>query len=243
MSEWDLEIPHANDMLSLRRYFNHDKFVKLLTSKALYFSPASDFSDGREGHYTNADYQAWDNELARWGFDEKGREIAASAKAGIARHNRQTVVISCWTEGVAEDIQMWREYGHGGDAVAIETTVGRLRGALGPEFLLVPVTYLDFESETIPKSHSMQPYFFKRSSYAWEREIRAVANMEMGKRIGTPRLAPIDIDVLVQRVILSPLAAPDYAEKVKSLMKLESLSVPVHLSEINLPTSAVAPDA
>jgi hypothetical protein len=243
MSELDLEIPHADDTLSLRRYFSHDKFVELLKSRTLYFAPASRFSDEREGHYTNADYQAWDNDLARWGFDEKGREIAASAKTGMARHSRQTVVISCWTKGVVEDIQMWREYGHGGDAVAIETTVGRLRDALGPEFLLVPVTYLDYECETIPKLHSIQPYFFKRSSYAWEREIRAVADMEMGKRIGTPRSVPIDIGVLVQKVIVSPLAAPDYAEKVRSLMKLGSLSVPIHLSAINLSTSAVDPGA
>jgi hypothetical protein len=78
----------------------------------------------------------------------------------------------------------------------------------------------------------MQPYFFKRNSYAWEREIRVVGEMEMGKRIGTPRLMQIDIDVLFQRVIVSPLAEPNYVEEVRSLMQSFLLSAPVHLSAI-----------
>jgi hypothetical protein len=127
---------------------------------------------------------------------------------------------------------MWREYGNRSDAVAIETTVGVLRASLGPEFLIIAVKYLDFEKQSFPKEHSLQPYFFKRSCFSWEREVRVIGEMEMGKRIGTPRLVPIDIERIVQRVIVSPFAAPDYAATVTATLYAGSLSVPVHESEI-----------
>ena len=107
--------------------------------------------------------------------------------------NQRAIVITCWTASIDESPRMWSEYGRGPDAVALETTVGRLRRALGSAFLIVPVTYLDFSRDTIPREHSLQPFFFKQSSFAWEREVGVVTEMEVGKRIETPRLASVDL--------------------------------------------------
>ena len=49
----------------------------------------------------------------------------------------------------------------------------------------------DFAKQSIPKRHSLQPYFFKRKSFSWEREVRIIGAMEMGKRIGSARCVPI----------------------------------------------------
>jgi len=236
MSEWGFEslrqFEEQDGSVLLRRYVDHDKFRRLLTSRALCFSPASRFDDDVEGHYTQRDHRAWDDQLVRSNFDATGRALAAKAKASVARNNRKAVVISCWTRGVVEDLRMWREYGRGGDAVAVETTVERLRGALGPMFLLVPVTYIDYEDEAIPTAHSLQAYFFKRLKFAWEQELRAVGEMEIGKRLESPRMAPVHMDSVFQRIIVSPLARPGYREKVEELLAAESLSVPVQESAI-----------
>jgi hypothetical protein len=127
---------------------------------------------------------------------------------------------------------MWREYGNSSEAVAIETAVGRLRSALGPAFLIIPVTYLDFSKDSLPKEHSLQPYFFKRGHFAWEREVRIIGEMEIGKRMGTPRLVRIDLEGIVQRVIVSPYAAPEYLETVRGMLREASLSIDVHTSAI-----------
>ena len=167
-----------DDALVLRRYVPHSRFVSLIETSALYFAPASAFSNKKEGHYTNLDDDASDRQLARWGLDARARAIAADARSTVARDNQRAIVITCWTASIDESPRMWSEYGRGPDAVALETTVGRLRRALGSAFLIVPVTYLDFSRDTIPREHSLQPFFFKQSSFAWEREVGVVTEME-----------------------------------------------------------------
>jgi hypothetical protein len=236
MSQWGFEILRSSEVddsnLVLRRYLTPPKFTGLTTSGSLYFAPASSFSDESEGHYTQRDYDAWDQELVHAGFDDRSRARASSAKAKIAYWNRQAVVISCWTAGASEDLRMWREYGKSSNAVAIETTVGALRASLGPDFLIIPVTYLDFGNHSIPKRHSLQPYFFKRSHFSWEREVRVIGNMEMGKRIGTPRFVPIDLQRVVNRLIISPFATSDYVGTIERALRAHSLSIPLVESEI-----------
>ena len=218
----------SDDALVLRRYMANWKFVDLITSRFLYFAPASEFSDTLEGHYTHRDGELSDRQLARWGLDDRARAVAADARTRIAKSNRKAVVICCWTAGRDEDHRMWSEYGRSSDAMAFETTVGHLRRALGSDFLIVPVTYLDFSRQTIPKDHSLQPFFFKQLCFAWEREVRVVGEMEVGKCIESPRLLPIDLASIFQKVIVSPFASAKYRVAVESRLSAASLSIPVH---------------
>ena len=222
----------SDDALVLRRYMADWKFVDLIASSSLYFAPASEFSDKLEGHYTHLDSERSDRQLARWGLDSRSRDIAADARSRIARHNQKAVVICCWTAGRDENCRMWSEYGKDPDAVAFETNVGNLRRALCSGFLIVPVTYLDFSRQAIPKEHSLQPFFFKQRCFAWEREVRVVGEMEVGKRIESPRLEPIDLLSVFQKVIVSPLASATYRVAVESRLNAASLSIPVDNSAL-----------
>jgi len=221
-----------DDALVLRRYMADWKFTDLLASSSLYFAPASHFADKLEGHYTHLDDELSDRQLARWGFDSRARDMAADARALVARDNQKAVVICCWTAGRDESPRMWSEYGAGSEAVALETTVGHLRRALGAGFLIVPVTYLDFSRDGIPKQHSLQPVYFKQTCFVWEREVRVVGEMEVGKRIESPRLVPIDLALVFQKVIVSPFASADYRLSVESRLSAESLSIPIHDSAL-----------
>jgi hypothetical protein len=236
MAGWGFEILRsaevADTSLVLRRYVDHCKFESLLQTQSLYFSPASHFSDEVEGYYTHRDYEHWERELVRSGFDELALSHARQAKVSLARWNRRAVLVSCWTNGRFEDARMWREYAQGSEAVAIETTVGHLRRILGPYFLIVPVTYLDYTEWSIPKTHSLQPYFCKQDRYAWEREVRIIGEMEVGKRIETPRLVRVDLPVLLRRVIISPYASSDYAEAVALMLREASIGAEVNPSSL-----------
>src|SRR5438067_2795222 len=98
MSQWGFEILRSSEVrdsnLVLRRYFTASKFTSLATSGSLYFAPAASFPDESEGHYTERDYDAWDQELLYARFDDRSRHRASTAKAKIAYWNRQAVVIS-----------------------------------------------------------------------------------------------------------------------------------------------------
>ncbi|MGK2942551.1 MAG: hypothetical protein ACSLFJ_12870 [Immundisolibacter sp.] len=217
----------ADDALVLRRYVSNWKFAHLVSSKALFFAPASKFSDKLEGHYTHLDNERSDRQLVQWGFDSRARDIAEDARTRIASHNQKAVVICCWTAGCDESPRHWSKYGGSPEAVALETTVGHLRRALGSTFLIVPVNYLDFSEGAIPREHSLQPFFFKQRCFAWEREVRVVGEMEIGKRIESPRVVAIDLASTFQGVIISPTASETYRSAVKSRLGAASLSIPV----------------
>jgi hypothetical protein len=222
-----------NDLV-IRRYMSVSKLHDLIKNNALYFAPASYFDDQFEGHYSNLDYRNWDTQLAKWRFSKKQKRIASDAKANVAIHNKKTVVISCWTKSNKETMRMWTEYGKSEEAIAIETTIGTMKTMIGPDYLFIPVRYIDFKKNTIPKGHSLIPYFYKSHSYAWEKEIRIVGEMELGKRIGSPKRVPICLKALFKNIVCSPLASAEFFETVCSLIKNVAPKATVAMSKIKI---------
>jgi hypothetical protein len=211
---------------------NHWKFKDLLESKSLCFTPASKFYDELEGHYTKFDQYAWDQQLSVWGINQFVRSIALASKLSVTQHNQKAIVISCWVLGVEENARIWRDYDGSVKSVAIETTVGQLRATLGSGFLMVRVNYIDSTLDSIPKDHSLQPFFFKGESFEWEREVRIVCAMERGQRIGTLRIVPIDPGRLIRKIIISPFVGAAYAKEVRSLLTSVPLSIPIEESSL-----------
>ena len=226
------EFETLDDGLILRRYVADWKFNDLLSSRSLYFAPASQFSDKLEGHYTHLDNELSEQQLARWGLDFRSRGRATDARKRVAEDNQKAVVVCCWTAGNDENLRMWSEAAQSPESIALETRVGDLRRALGSDFLIIPVTYLDFPRDMIPKEHSLQPFFFKQQSFAWEREVRVVGEMEVGQRIESSRPIPIDLNLVLQKVIVSPFASETYSLSVKSRLAANSVCIPVHASTL-----------
>lgn len=203
--------------LVLRRYMSVEKFHSLLASRALYFSPASKFGDEKEGHATNFDHWVWDEQLVSVGFSGSLRERARQAKLSVTNHNRKAVVISCWTKRLDDCRRMWTEYGGGFDSVVVETNLRRLRECVGPGFLFIPVRYVDFNKFAFPKDHSLKYFFFKRLEYEWEHEIRIIGHLEPGQRVGSPRLVGVNLELLLQRILISTNASFKFVESIHAM--------------------------
>lgn len=218
---WNLlrEFECNDDTLTLRRFMGFPKFQHLVNSTSLYLTPASKFEDKLEGHYTFRDYGEWDKQLKSWGLGSNEREIAKQAKATIASQNQGAVVISCWTMAPSSHPRMWDEYAGSPEAVVVETTVGLLRKTLGSGFLIIPVRYMDFDASNIPKEHSLQPFCYKQTNYAWEREVRVIGEMVIGERIGTPRTVLVPLNTLISKVCLHPRAPKSFVDLVFDLVK------------------------
>jgi len=217
------EFAALDDELLVRRFMDEFKFKRLLTKQSLYLAPASAFEDKLEGHYSSRDHEEWDTQLAGWGFDAEGREMASQAKAAIARHNQGAVVISCWTTAPADEPRMWSGYGKSTQSVMVETTVGRLRTSLGNGYLIAPVRYFDFEREAIPKEHFLQPFCYKRKKFEWECEVRVIGTKKIGKRIGAPKHAPVSMKTLFTRIFIHPEAPQPFVELVRQLVQRKLL--------------------
>ncbi|GEM_PF-2859822 len=205
--------------LPLTRVMSFSKFNDLIESQSLYFSPASHFDDKLEGNYTNRDHKKSEEQLISCGFNASALQMSANAKMLIADHNQQAVVISCWTMASELSIRMWDTYTSSEDSLAIQTTVEKLKDALGSDFLFIPVRYLDFDRDEIPQTHSLEPFFFKQQTYSWEKELRIVAEMEAGKRIGSPRKARVSLEYFITGIKFHPKASTDFITNVKNLVK------------------------
>ncbi len=216
--------------IRIRRFLPEMKLRDLVQNRVLHFAPASSFEDKMEGRRTDADLKDTDLRLVQWGLDSDWRIRARDAEYASASHNRGATVILCWTMESTSCARMWTDYGQSKEAVAIETTIGKLRTSLGPNFLVVPVEYIDFSQRSIPNDHSLRPYLFKRDCFAWETDVRVIADMEPGARTGSPRRVPIRLEGLIDQIVISPSASDAFADEVRRLVEVAAPSVKVRRS-------------
>lgn len=206
------------------RYMDFPKLLHLVASRKLYFRRADLLPDRWEGAVgTMARKPQWDafyrNFFARIvrepppGFPALSEEEATRQAEELFRGyaDRKTrdchTFVNCWHENERESEAMWRLYSaYLQNAVAIRTTVGRLTEALGddPDVDIGRVKYTDYDKHFVGK----HVFFHKRLSFSHEREIRAIVS-SLNLKDSTGWLRPVNIDVLIESIHLSP-EAPEW---------------------------------
>ena len=128
---------------------------------------------------------------------------------------------------------MWKLYSASGQGIAIESTVGSLRAALGDrkDLQIDAVRYVDFDRDPIERGHRHYSLFLKRKCFEHESELRATILLPQ-KGIGTA--VACDLDVLVNRVHVSPLVENYVRDAVEAVCHgtALTLSKPVVQSSI-----------
>jgi hypothetical protein len=181
------------------RYIDFAKFSRLLKDEQLHFHQAADFGDKFEGTVPEevklAQKKEYKKAFKRGDLPEHGPEIHAE----INRCLRQFTFFNCWHMQNTESVAMWEKYGGSSRAVAIQTTVDKLRRALlgdtdSYRIHFGEVDYIAYreESETdiapddvdpedlddrfllTRNPNSLAPFVYKRNGYAYEEEMRAI---------------------------------------------------------------------
>ena len=149
----------------------------------------------------------------------------------------QSALISCWTESSNESRLMWETHA-GAEGVAVRTTFRDLqesvRSVAEPPITFGQVTYVDYLQEEVSR-FGWAPLFHKRIEYRGEEEVRAVLpgppwdthldpnetdiplDPDVEEQRG--RYIPVDLDILMKGVVVSPHAAPWLVEVVKSVVQ------------------------
>ncbi len=212
------------------RYFDFPKFTSFLEKSALWFSRADLLGDPLEGSFTRA------REIERQKFlNDPPPGQTREQLAAIFTHNAslyagtvKCAFINCWHIGDHESMAMWKSYGGGPYGVAIRSTFGALSELLPSSFGEVPmgsiyvsrVKYIDYLSETeqVPEQYNIfSPFVCKSVAYQHEQEARALfIDMTGHYHQNSPagHLVAIEIEKLVQRVTVSPLAPPWFDDAV-----------------------------
>ena len=205
----------ADDVL-LWKYVSYSEFVNLLPGN-LYFNRIDSFEDVFEGHFPDRIKKGLEN--------SQYRNILVVEP--LAQH---ILYVSCFHASDCETAFMWHQYSNQ-DGLAIQTTGKRLKEAFKiteENIYLSKVKYLDYATEFFEVNGLFSLAIHKRKSFEFEKEVRCICmKMPEGLKekqspldIETPTgiKIPINLDVLIDKIYLSPYAPSYLEENVKMIM-------------------------
>ena len=226
----------------LWRYMDFTKFVSLLDRSALFFARADKLGDPFEGAPSNINTPL----ISKLPPDED--EKSSLALRLLQRDMRRLTYISCWHENSNQSAAMWSLYSSETNGIAIKTDFDSFKKSLpfGRSIYGGRVSYVDDENYLIPKGNTPDddtyiPFLHKRQSFSHEREVRAIVRIipfENGKPntfrdIGdSGRYFDVDLSLLIQEVIVAPLAPDWLFELIQSVANRYNVRAPVNKSTL-----------
>jgi hypothetical protein len=207
------------------------KYLSMLDRECLFFARATLLGDPFEGSSTKMmvagrEYiranRATDPTLAVYkDVPASFFQLGDTYKAMVQKY-----LVNCWHMNEHESAAMWKLYSSSNEAVCVQSTYRRLRSCL-PQFVLVgEVNYIDYDKEGFSTGNLLNFIMHKRLSFAYEREVRAIFWELTGEpdaqsyksQIGPGGLEiKVDLPALVERVYVSPTAAPWVADVVRNM--------------------------
>lgn len=222
----------ANSNAKIWRYMDFSKLISLLDKKSMFFPRADKLGDPFEGSFPRINVQK------RQGvFTVKGGPGLVTL-SDFYREFLKLTAINCWHINEDESDAMWKIYIKGGEGIAIQSTVGKLKASLlkYPEHNTIAVgmvAYVNYEEDRIPDD-SLAPYFHKRKSFRHEQEYRAIIQHLKYKQNGEIDVnkstlqdgiyVPVDVEVLIEHVYISPTCPSwqkDVAQSILSKYRLK----------------------
>lgn len=232
----DLKKPD-NPETKIWHYMDFTKFVSLLDRQALFFARYDKFSDPFEGTYSKRS------------FHENREFFLAFYKHYTAWRNY--VIFNCWHINDHESAAMWELYLRGNLGITIQSSVKRLMESFEIDLenttSIGKVEYIDYESQAIPLGNAFFPFMHKRKDYEHERELRAVTIKRFpsseDNKIIVPKqfleiggdYIPILLDVLIERVLISPNAPRWFTELVESIKNKYGINMEIVSSKLSEP--------
>lgn len=123
-----------------------------------------------------------------------------------------------------QSVPLWQTYAQDGKAVAIKSTMARLRKALDKSDVTVHgsvVQYRDYAKDVTPMGNLLNTFIHKRSEFAFENELRILAwRTDMMDSSETPVGMPIAVELkdLIDKVYLAPKASVDFEPRIRELL-------------------------
>ncbi len=222
------------------------KFLSLLNTSSLWFARADQFKDMFEGSSPKINVEARQPPAYLSEEDIPVFRNLMENTAGVKRQWIKHVAINCWQMASAESVAMWDIYlPNDKDGVAIQSTYRRLKDSLRTDepVYIGKVKYIDYEHQVIESDSVLAPFIHKRKAYEYERELRAVIvrSPPTGPRgldfsietIQTGILIPVDLRLLITKILLPPQAPASLTGSVKSLIAKHGYNFDVMVSSLS----------
>lgn len=251
--------PPASEDTVIWRYMDFTKFVSLLETQSLFFVRVASLEDPFEGSFpASQSPEKRVLEILPSDVFPPGATVEVTPSAGLLdawSWMRYWAMVSCWHAVAHESAAMWKLYAPSNAGVAIRSTVGGLRKALGApppcpgnffggdQFRIGMVEYVDYASFHIPIDNAAAPFFRKRRSFEHERELRALFmrwpvnaegwedHSQQPKDNGV--LFPVDLGSLVCEIRIAPQAPRWYSVLVSKVVHRYGIGVEPRQSELD----------
>ncbi|MHA3786705.1 hypothetical protein ACX0HA_00740 [Flavobacterium hauense] len=220
----DIELP-SNDTI-VWKYMDLSKFLDLLLCRQMFMARSDKFEDQYEGTFSEPTYE----ELKK--LSENNPEFLQHHKT-----HRKNVVISSWHINEYESFAMWQIFTKNNEGLAIQSTIGRMQEALGPENrydqYIGAVTYIDYKKEYVPLDNAFFPFLFKRKSFQYEREVRIISDLsEQQMYINEGVKINVDINKLIDKIYIHPKSENWYKNLVIQLMQQLGFDFEIEKSDL-----------
>jgi hypothetical protein len=218
----------------LWRYVDAAKFMDLIHGRRLFFTRGDQFADKFEGAFTqslkHAIERSYQDNKIPFSFPEFKRRL------------RERVFVNCWCVGPDDSIAMWQLYGRSPCAVAITTTVKKLRDSLRSAHLPynIAISKVQYVKHWRDPSLNIKPYSnvfsYKVKAYDFEREVRVIVDRfaddfdETAVNLGMSVV--IDPRKLLRSVVVGPEAPEWFLDLVADLSRKYRLTAPVRRSKL-----------
>ncbi len=227
VKEFVIRGKQASSNAKIWRYMDFSKLINLLDKKKLFFPRADNLGDPFEGSFPRINVQK------RKGAFTTRDGPGLVTLGDFYKKFIKCTAINCWHINDDESDAMWKLYIKGGEGIAIQSTVGKLKASLleYPQHSSVSVgmvAYVNYKEDRIPDD-TLAPYFHKRKSFQHEQEYRAIIQhlkYKQGDEIDFKKstlqegiYVPIDVEILIENVHLSPTCPLWQKEVAQSILK------------------------
>ncbi|WP_339158309.1 hypothetical protein MKX50_02405 [Paenibacillus sp. FSL W8-0186] len=224
------------------------KFLSIIESGSLFLTKVNKMSDLLEGKYPMKTRQSW--ERAHMHLPQFLRDIIIENQTENYKSLSETTYISCWRADDKTSYHMWDAYTKGIDGIAIKSTTKRLHGGLfkfraeiGLPVHIAKVFYVDFNKDASANDLLIYQFINKSKDYRHEKEFRAILMEGLIPTTNFNREAlrinhengigyPVDINLLIDEVHITPFASKDYKRNVEELLLKYNINKPVFQDEV-----------
>jgi hypothetical protein len=233
----------ADENAAIWRYLDFTKLVSLLDRQALFFARADKMPDPFEGSYSKANVRLRPDVYKDWPKEDFDKMMTSAAYA--SREIRRFTFLNCWHISENESAAMWKLNLKTDEGVAIRSTFQQLADSLKmyaeQRVYIGKIKYINYDTEWLPEGNTFYPFLYKRESFKHECELRAVIQTlpivdgAIDYRQPSPALGayvPVDVNLLVERVYVSPTAPAWFRELVGSVVTRYGLDKEVVRSEL-----------
>jgi len=243
------------------KYMDFTKLVSLLDKRALYFSRLDRLSDKFEGSFPRVNIEKRNKPLdedtikiIKSIFPSYDRDEEMKLHSQVHKEERKIFYINSWHINNHESAAMWELYLKSDEGIAIRSRFNRLYNSLDESDRTIwigKVKYIDYENDEIPVDNSLKVYFYKRKSFEYENELRAIAQppnpeldypyhkteefeqiLQKQGRLTQGIYINVNLRTLIEAIYVSPKAEEWFYELVKSISKKYGLDKEVIQSSL-----------